>query len=390
MPKLLRGKPNYPSLTIDKRDEIGSFMQMDWNLLINVLKDQNVDRLGVCFVIDYYGMSFITRRRRQDLLETCYELPEGILRDDEDASAGCCRILKEFYNLELVEITRYLGEFKYLSGDKHKTQMFCFVVKVKDVFKIQIERNDHGTWLQLSEITNWPIITHFRDFLLAFWLGEGFDPNFSRFLIEQAKREDIWRFKVRVVATRKNEVLLLKRARRQKTLPLYYEFPGKEITHKQDVDSAIVASMSEQTGYPPKDIVTFLGWFDYQSESTGAKVREFLYRVSAQEAPVKLSEHAYSAWVTEVSPSKILLTPCAKYGLKILASRFWLDRPEEIEIPPTVYAKPEEISDMQRRYLDAMDLLETTGEIVDFEALKGRNLVKAAFDPETQKKLGLA
>jgi hypothetical protein len=67
-----------------------------------------------------------------------------------------------------------------------------------------------------------------------------------------------------------------------------------------------------------------------------------------------------------------------------------VDSPLEIEMPPTVYANPEQsVDEMENRYLDAMALLEQKGEIVDFEALKGKPLVKAAFSPDVQKKLGL-
>jgi ADP-ribose pyrophosphatase YjhB (NUDIX family) len=365
-------------------------MALDWDLLVSYLRDHNMERYGLCFVIDYYGLAFITRRRKRDYLAGCYELPQGIIQDNESVKKASQRILKDAYEVDLEKIDRYLGVFDYISGHGCRTQMFCFAVTVKDVFKIKVKRNDHGTWLQAPELACWPIITHFRDFLVNFWIGEGFDPNLSRFLIEQAKREDIWRFKVRAIATKKSEILLLKRARRHRVLPLYYEFPGKEITHNQDIDSALVACMTEQTGYAPKDIITFIGYYDYKSEATRGLVRELLYHVVAQDKPVKLSEHAYSAWVNEVRPSKLLLTPCAEEGLKMIAKRMRVDSPLEIEMPPTVYANPEQsVDEMENRYLDAMALLEQKGEIVDFEALKGKPLVKAAFSPDVQKKLGL-
>lgn len=364
-------------------------MQMNWNLLINYLKEPNIEHVGLCFVINYHSFAFIARRRSRDYLEGCYELPQGILNPGEEVVSGAKRILKEFYNVDLKAISRYLGEFTYTSGNNRHTQMFCFVVTVQNPKKIQIKRNDHGAWMQLSEIRSWPIITHFEEFLVKFWLGEGFDPNLSRALIEQSKREDIWRYKVRVLSFKKGEVLLLKRARRHRILPLYYELPGKEITYNQDIDSAIIACMTEQTGWAPVDVTGFIGCYDYKSESSkGVVVREFIYSAIAQDQPVKLSEHAYSAWVKEVKPKNTLCTPSAAFALEQFAEKSFVNVPDKVEILPAVYSKISDLmTDERKRYLDAMTKLETTGEI-DVEALRGNELIKEAFPPEMQKKLG--
>lgn len=365
-------------------------MILDWDFLTNYLKDEAAAKVGLCFVVNYHSFAFIARRHKTDYLRGLYELPQGILNPKEGIVEGTTRILRDDYNIKLKEITRYLGFFDYVSPNGNKTRMFCFVVRVEDVFQIKIKRNDHGTWLQPSEIKNWLIIEHFLRFLLSFWYGEGFDPNLSRAVIEQAKREDIWRFKVRVLLFKKGQILVLKRARRQKTMPLYYEFPGKEIRHNQDIDSAIVSCVTEQTGWPPGNIMSLLGFFDYKNEQTNQVVREFIYSASGQDKPVKISEHAYSAWVANEKDQNLSFTPSALYGFKCFDERTFVGIPDKIKIPPTVYYSQFEASltPEHSRYLDAMYELEAFGK-VDVEALRGKPLIKNSFSPEMQKKLGL-
>jgi ADP-ribose pyrophosphatase YjhB (NUDIX family) len=365
-------------------------MRLDWDFLINYLKDEAAAKVGLCFVVDYHSFVFIARRHKTDYLRGLYELPQGILNPQEGVVEGTTRILRDEYNVILKDITRYLGFFDYVSPNGNKTRMFSFVVTVKDVFQIKIKRNDHGTWLQPSEIKNWLIIDHFLRFLLSFWYGEGFDPNLSRAVIEQAKRENIWRFKVRVLLFRKGQILVLKRARRQKIMPLYYELPGKEIRHNQDIDSAIVSSVTDQTGWPPENIVSLIGFFDYKSEITNQVVREFIYSASAQDKPVKLSEHAYSAWVVDEKDQNLSFTPSTRYAFNCFDERAFVNIPDSLKIPPSVYCSMFEASltPEYARYLDAMYELEAFGK-VDVEALRGKTLIKNSFSPEMQKKLGL-
>lgn len=364
---------------------------IDWDLLIKMNTEPSIHKVAVAFVVHHYLYAFIARRHVQDYLKGCYELPEGILEDNETVNGAAHRILLKHYGVELLNIKHFLNSFAYTSANRERTRMFVFCATVKDPFKMKLDRNDHGVWLGPSEMRNWPIITYFQESLLHFWTGESYNPMLAATLVEQAKVEGYWRQKVRAVLFNKEgEILFLKRARRNKVMPLLYELPGKEIEFSSQIDSALIASVTEQTGWAPRGIRRYLGHYDYYSEATKSLVREYLYALHAQDKPVKLSEHAYYVWESKLNSEELSLTPSAKMGYELFLERFFLKKPSLLKVPPTIYFDPTNTLEEQanKQYLDAMDELTRFGKI-DMEALRGKPLIKKAIPSEYHKDLGL-
>jgi 8-oxo-dGTP diphosphatase len=364
--------------------------KVDWDLLVRAHTEPNVKKIALAFVIRHYAFAFIARRHPSDFLAGCYELPEGLINEDETIIGASQRILAIHYGLELKEIETFLNAFTYTSGNGYLSKMFVFTVTVKDPFNVKLDRNDHGVWLQLSDFKNWPIITHFQESLLFFWLGESFSFPLAYTLVEQSKIQGFWRQKVRAVVYRGEEVLFLKRARRNKTLPLIYELPGKEIDFSAQLDSALVSCVTEQTGWAPDFISRFLGFYDYFSQASQSYVREFIYSVHAQDKPIRLSEHAYYVWKADLNDQALHLTPSAKLGFELFRQKFFLDREKAIQIPHPVYFKYDSSIDQkdEDRYLKAIENLEAKG-IADIEALRGKPLNKKMVPQEFHQQLEL-
>lgn len=360
---------------------------MRWNYFLEEHVGPGIEAVALGFVINYRGYSFITRRRQGDYLQECFEIPVGLLSlGNEGIEEAAKRILKKDYGLDLVSIDYFLSAFTFVSPKKKRTRQFNFVVSVASPERVKIDRNDHGLWMCKEEMNYWPIMTVIRDAMVNYWVGEGYSPLHADFLIESAKAEDVWRHKVRLIPIQERMVLLLKRSRRQKTLPLYYEFPGKEVPSGVDMDTIIVEAMQEQTGFPPEAIVGYVGHYDYVSSENFEKVREFIYFVAAQkDQKVKLSTHAYAFWTKDFSLKKVEVTPCVHSAMALLNKRFILGKTPKQKMPAPKYCDPNKTprSLKQRKKMDAWAAMCDTGK-VDLEALDGQVLVQRAFRGEKE------
>ena len=363
---------------------------MDWEYFFEQHVEPGIERVAMGFAIVYKGHVYITRRRRGDYLEECFEFPTGLAKmGQEGVFEACRRILKEEYRLDLVSIDYYLNAFTFTSPNKNKTRQFNFAVTVKNPKSLRFGRNDHGLWMKKEEMGHWPIMTVLRTALINLWAGEGYDPLIADYLIETAKKENVWRHKVRLIPLQERMMLLLKRSRRQKVFPLLYEFPGKEIPSGIDIDTILVEAMQEQTGFPPEAIVGYVGHYDYVSGQDFEKVREFYYLVVAPKGQnVRLSTHAYAFWTEDFDVKKVEVTPSVHEGIAALSRRFILGPTPKVKMPPPAYCDPNESakSRKQRKGMDAWTEMQNKG-VFDLAALEGQVLVKRGLPEEIRKQL---
>lgn len=364
---------------------------IDWDLLVRSYTQTIIQQVTLAFVINHHTFSFIARRHVEDFLPGCYELPQGILLKTETVEEGSTRILKNHFNVDLTCIERFLSTFTYTSAVGKQCRCFIFAVTIKDPFTLKLDRNDHGVWMNIQDLQKWPIITHFSQALLLFWIGESYHPWLAHTLIEQAKRENVWRYKVRILLHQAEEFLLLKRARRMRTMPLMYELPGKEIKQAEEIDSVIIQATYEQTGSYPERITKFLGAYDYISSSSRTPVREFIYAVKPQEKPIILSEHAYYVWVKDCSNASISVTPCVEYAYEQYKKAFFVNPPEKIEVPPPIYFQRPLNSEEQsiQQFLESLHELEKYGRISNPQHLQKFLLRKNSLPQNIRDMLGL-
>ncbi|VVB60734.1 ADP-ribose pyrophosphatase [uncultured archaeon] len=117
-----------------------------------------------------------------------------------------------------------------------------------------------------------------------------------KMLIEEAKKQNINRYVVGAIIEKDSSVLLLKRSK-DDFMGGIYEFPSGKVEGKEDLEAALFREVKEETDLKVKDIIRYLGHFDYKSKS-GKKTRQFNFLVTINEpAKVRLSEHEDFAWV---------------------------------------------------------------------------------------------
>lgn len=110
-----------------------------------------------------------------------------------------------------------------------------------------------------------------------------------------AERDDIVQLVVGAVIRDHDTVLILRR-RADDFMGGIYELPSGKVDPGEDLRTALVREVKEETGLDIADITAYLGHFDYTSGS-GKPSRQFTFAVRvAHTGPVVLTEHDAHRW----------------------------------------------------------------------------------------------
>jgi 8-oxo-dGTP diphosphatase len=114
-------------------------------------------------------------------------------------------------------------------------------------------------------------------------------------LTSQAERDGIVQLVVGAVVRDGGNVLLLRRPA-DDFMGGIYELPSGKVDPGEDLRTALVREVKEETGLDVADITGYLGHFDYRS-GTGKASRQFTFSVEvAATEPVVLTEHDGYRW----------------------------------------------------------------------------------------------
>lgn len=147
--------------------------------------------------------------------------------------------------------------------------------------------------------------------------------SFYSRLVKEAADDGIQQLVVGAVVRHGDEILLLRRPE-DDFMGGIFELPSGKVETEEELDTALIREVAEETGLNVSQIEDHLGHFDYLSGS-GKKSRQFNFAVEvAAPDPVVLQEHDAFLWspLTEEPPvtdamKKIL----AEYRQRIDASR---------------------------------------------------------------------
>lgn len=122
--------------------------------LINQAYKEGVEQLVVGAVVMHEKKVLIIQRNENDFLPKMNELPSGKVELNETLFQSLKRELKEEANLNIKQITNYLGYFDYHSSNLKKCRQFNFLVETEVPFKIILNENEHSkyTWINLFQI----------------------------------------------------------------------------------------------------------------------------------------------------------------------------------------------------------------------------------------------
>lgn len=114
-------------------------------------------------------------------------------------------------------------------------------------------------------------------------------------LTAEAARDDIVQLVVGAVV-RENDTVLLLRRPADDFMGGIYELPSGKVDPGEDLHSALVREVQEETGLNVAAITGYLGHFDYLS-SSGKTSRQFTFTVKVTATgPLTLTEHDEHRW----------------------------------------------------------------------------------------------
>ncbi len=148
-------------------------------------------------------------------------------------------------------------------------------------------------------------------------MRQKYDKNLCADLVKEARNEDISRYVVGGVISKKNRVLLLQRPP-DEFMGGIYELPSGEVEIGESLEAALGREVLEETGIGVKKIKSYLGHFDYSSKK-GNPTRQFNFEVSATDEKIRLTEHKSYTWAGESDLSLYSVTDSVKSVLK----SFW-------------------------------------------------------------------
>lgn len=129
-------------------------------------------------------------------------------------------------------------------------------------------------------------------------------------LVEEAKRQRIYRYVVAAVVSRGSRVLLLKRPKIE-FMGGIYELPSGMVEEGESLDAALSRELFEETGLELDEIKRYLGHFDYLARG-GRMTRQFNFEVSVREGDLRLSEHESYAWIDKKEMNSYPITDSVK------------------------------------------------------------------------------
>ena len=93
-----------------------------------------------------------------------YELPSGVIKEQESLQQAVRRVLIETISLSLKRVVRFLTYRDFLKNNK-KGRAFYFIVEVNDPEDIALSKHHSFGWIEPKEAVGYPITEDLREIL---------------------------------------------------------------------------------------------------------------------------------------------------------------------------------------------------------------------------------
>ena len=140
---------------------------ISFSYLIDDSKKENINRYVVGAIIKNNGKFLLLLRPKNNFMGGIYELASGKVEKGENLIDALYREVNEETNLDILEITQYLGSFDYISKNGDITRQFNFMVLVKEPININLQEHDNFVWVSQSEINNYKVTDSVKQILAA-------------------------------------------------------------------------------------------------------------------------------------------------------------------------------------------------------------------------------
>jgi 8-oxo-dGTP diphosphatase len=138
-----------------------------------------------------------------------------------------------------------------------------------------------------------------------------------KLLLKKASEEQVKKLVVGALIVKETKILLLKRPM-DDFMGGIWELPSGNVEKYEDLCSALIREVLEETGLEIDEILKYVDSFDYESRS-GKKARQFNFLIKIKNFnPVKLTEHDDCAWVEKYKLDNYNITDNVKKTLSLI------------------------------------------------------------------------
>ncbi len=128
-----------------------------------------INRYVVGAVIQRDSSVLLLERPKDDFMGGIYELPSGMVEDDETLDIALYREVEEETSLRVRDIKRYLGHFDYESKSGEKTRQFNFVVAVGAHLEVKLQEHDDFAWVNKDQLQQYLVTDSVKKILDSFF-----------------------------------------------------------------------------------------------------------------------------------------------------------------------------------------------------------------------------
>lgn len=303
-----------------------------WELLVDEARQSmaqgTLQHIAVGVIAHWRSSAVIMQRGTRCYLPDQYEIPNDLLKIDESVEQGLQRVLHEQTSLAIEEFGGYLARCDYRTMRGEKARLFVFWAKVVQPRDLKpAPEFSHALFIFFDEAQRYGLIPPFLLMLIRFWFGSDLEENYLNALCEMAKKEGVWRHKVRVAVRRSDgHLLILKRPRRARFLPMLYEMPGGDVDYGESLFGACQRHLGHQTNLLIASTLEYLGHFDYSWGDRSEKIREFFILVEVTAAKsVQISDHAHALYADVPKFQKMKATKSCQLQFRAFHDRFFGD-----------------------------------------------------------------
>lgn len=133
---------------------------MKGNFYKNLVKEAqkyDISRYVVAAVILKDSNVLLLERPKDDFMGGIYELPGGVVENEETLDTALYREVEEETGLKIKEVKKYLGHFDYKSKSRKNTRQFNFIVTIEEFLKITLREHDNYVWADKSQLKKYHV-----------------------------------------------------------------------------------------------------------------------------------------------------------------------------------------------------------------------------------------
>ena len=121
------------------------------NYLLEKGKEDGIIKNVVGGIVVKDNKFLILKRKSDDFMGGTLEIPSGNMESGEDITTSIIREVKEETNLDVINVSKFINTFDYISGSGKSARQYNFLVEVNDN-DILLSEHDEYYFMNIEEV----------------------------------------------------------------------------------------------------------------------------------------------------------------------------------------------------------------------------------------------